>query len=148
MDQRTPTLKYINYYVVSWFINAKHSCLSRPEIDTLWMQPIIWSDGGISPPPPPPHTSSSVVFFIWAIHLIHQNLTHWGQVMHWWTRSTHGFRKWLVTYSAQRQYLNQCWLIVNSSLGNNFSEVLIETNIFESVVCVESRPVVSTSMSS
>ena len=32
----------------------------------------------------------------------------------------HWFRSWLVTWPAQSHYLNQCWIIVNWTLGNIF----------------------------
>ena len=36
-------------------------------------------------------------------------VSEWGQ--HW-------FGKWLVTYSVPNHYLNQCWIIINSTLRN------------------------------
>ena len=60
-------------------------------------------------------------------------VSEWGQ--HW-------FRKWLVTYSVPNHYLNQCWIIINSTLRNtlqwNFNQnthFLIHKNSSENVVC-------------
>ena len=63
----------------------------------------------------------------------------------------HWFREWLVAGSAPSHYLHQCWNIVNWTLGNklqwNFnrnSNIFIEENTFENVVCemlpISSRP--------
>ena len=63
----------------------------------------------------------------------------------------HWFRKWLVAWSTPSHYLNQCWNIVNWTLGNklqwNFnrnSNIFIEENTLENVVCemlfISSRP--------
>ena len=56
--------------------------------------------------------------------------------------SHHWFRLWLVAWSAPSHYLNQCWNIVNWTIGNqlqwNFylnSNIFIHENAFESVVC-------------
>ena len=37
---------------------------------------------------------------------------------------------WLVAWTAQTHYLHQCWNIVNWPLRTNFSEFLIEIDIF------------------
>ena len=54
----------------------------------------------------------------------------------------HWFRKWLVAWPAPSHYLNQCWIIVNSTLRNklqwNFNRnqyIFIEGNALENVVC-------------
>ena len=54
----------------------------------------------------------------------------------------HRFRQWLVAWSAPSHYLNQCWNIVNWTLGNklqwNFnrnSNISFLENALESVVC-------------
>ena len=54
----------------------------------------------------------------------------------------HWFRRWLVAWSAPSHYLNQCWNIVDSTLGNklqwNFnrnSNIFIQENAFKNVVC-------------
>ena len=58
---------------------------------------------------------------------------------------------WVVAWTAPSHYLNQCWNIVNWTLGNklqwNFSRnsnIFIEENTFENVVCemlfISSRP--------
>ena len=63
----------------------------------------------------------------------------------------HCFRQWLVAWPAPSHYQNQCWNIVNWTLGNklqwNFnrnSSIFIEENTFENVVCemlyISSRP--------
>ena len=60
-------------------------------------------------------------------------------------RRHHWSRYWLVAWSAPSHYLNQCWYIVNSNLGNtlqhvqwNFNRnynIFIQEDAFESVVC-------------
>ena len=63
----------------------------------------------------------------------------------------HWFRKWLVAWPAPSHYLNQCWVIVNWTFRNKLqwnlngnSNILIQENAFESVVCetaaILSRP--------
>ena len=63
----------------------------------------------------------------------------------------HWFRQWLVDRSAPSHYLNQCWNIVNWTIGNKLqwnsnrnSNIFIQENAFESVVCemaaILSRP--------
>ena len=63
----------------------------------------------------------------------------------------HWLRQWLVAWSAPSHYQNQCWNIVNKTLRNklqwNFnrnSNIFIQENVFESVVCgkaaILSRP--------
>ena len=51
---------------------------------------------------------------------VFQCITHWGQVTH--TRISKlehiWFRYWLVAWSAPSHCLNQCWNIVNWTLGN------------------------------
>ena len=54
----------------------------------------------------------------------------------------HWFRQWLVALPAPSHYLNQCWNIVNWTLGiklqwksNRNSDIFIQENAFESVVC-------------
>ena len=58
------------------------------------------------------------------------------------TGGHHWFRLWLVAWSAPSHYLKQCWIIVNWTLRNklqwNFnqnSNILIQENVFESIVC-------------
>ena len=63
----------------------------------------------------------------------------------------HWFRQWLVAWTAPSHYLNQSWNIVNWTLGNKLqwncnrnSNIFIEENTFENVVCemlfISSRP--------
>ena len=54
----------------------------------------------------------------------------------------HGFRYWLGAWSAPSHYQNQCWNIVNKTLRgkrqwnfNQNSNIFIQENAFESVVC-------------
>ena len=80
-------------------------------------------------------------------------LTHWGQVMRICVSkiSHHWFRQGLGACLAPSYYLNQCWLIVSWSLGNdiqwNFNQkfnIFIPENVFENVICkmmaILSRP--------
>ena len=74
-----------------------------------------------------------------------QNIsTYWGRVMHVCIGNLgrHWFRLWLVSCMAQSHYLNQCWNIVNWTLGNKFqwnfnltSNIVIQENAFEYGVC-------------
>ena len=43
-------------------------------------------------------------------------LTYWGRVTH--ICANHWSRQWLVAWTAPTHYLNQCWNIVNWTLGN------------------------------
>ena len=63
----------------------------------------------------------------------------------------HWFRQWHVAWTAPSHYLNQCWNIVNWTLGNklqwNFNwnlNIFVQENAFENVVCemgsILSRP--------
>ena len=63
----------------------------------------------------------------------------------------HWFRWWLVAWSVPSHYLNQCWNIVNWTLGIKFQwnlnqnqYIFIQENAFENVVCemapISSRP--------
>ena len=55
---------------------------------------------------------------LWANHL-----THWGRVTHICVSELtnhHWFRQWLVAWPAPSHYLNQCWNIVNWTIGNKF----------------------------
>ena len=70
-------------------------------------------------------------------------LDYWGWVMHICVGNLgrHWFRWWLVTYAASSHYLNQCWNVVNWTLGNkrqwNFNRntyIFIQENSFEDVV--------------
>ena len=72
------------------------------------------------------------------------NLTNWGQVTHICINNLcqHWCRKWLGAWLAASHYLNQCWNIGNWTLRNKFqwnfdrnSNILIQENEFESVVC-------------
>ena len=54
----------------------------------------------------------------------------------------HWFRYWLVACSAPTHYLNQCWRVVNWTLGNKLQwnsnrncNIVIQENTFENVVC-------------
>ena len=71
-------------------------------------------------------------------------LTHWSWVRHICIGDLdhHLFKKWHVAFSAPSHFLNQCWKIVNWSLGNklqlNFNHnlnIFIQENEFENVVC-------------
>ena len=57
---------------------------------------------------------------------------------------------WLVAWSAQSHYLNQCWITVNPNLRNKFqwnlkwkSLISIQENPFENIVC-EMAPITIT----
>ena len=74
----------------------------------------------------------------------HRLLTHLPLVPHICVSESrqHWFIKWLVTYSAPSHYLNQCWVIVNWTLGNklqwNFNQnaqLFIHENASENIVC-------------
>ena len=69
--------------------------------------------------------------------------THLPLVPHICTSGSgqHWFRKWLVAWSAPSHYLNQCWNVVNWTLGdklrwnlNRNSHIFIQENAFEHVV--------------
>ena len=52
------------------------------------------------------------------------------------------FRQRLVAWSVPSHYLDQCWDIIDLTLGTNFGEILteikyisIQENAFENVVC-------------
>ena len=55
----------------------------------------------------------------------------------------HWFRYWLVTYSAPSHGLNQCWIIVNWTLGNKLhwflfypnAKLFIHENASQNIVC-------------
>ena len=79
--------------------------------------------------------------------------THWGWVTHICVSnlSIIGSDNGLITWSASSSYLNQCWNIVKWTLRNKLkwnlnqnSNIFIEENAFESVVCemsaILSRP--------
>ena len=81
------------------------------------------------------------------------HLTHWGRVTHICVSKTYQlwFRQWLVAWPAPSHYLNQCWNIVNWTLGNKLqwnldrsSYIFIHENAFEIVVwrkaAILSRP--------
>ena len=68
-----------------------------------------------------------------------------------WRIYHHWFRWWLVAWPAPSHYLNQCWNIVNWTLGNKFQwnlnrtlYIFIQENAFENVVrnlaAILSRP--------
>ena len=70
-------------------------------------------------------------------------LTHWGRVTHICVSKLTIFSsdKWLVTWPAPSHYLNQCWNIVNWTLGNKLQWnlnrnlfIFIQENAFENVV--------------
>ena len=74
---------------------------------------------------------------------IERSLTHWGQVTHICVSQAyhHWFRWWLVAWPAPSHYLNQCWNIVNWTLGNKVqwkcdrnSYIFIQENALENVV--------------
>ena len=53
----------------------------------------------------------------------------------------HWFRYWLVAFSAPSHYLNQCWIIVNLTIGNKLQwnlnrnpYIFIQENEFQNVV--------------
>ena len=71
-------------------------------------------------------------------------LTHLPIVLHICVCESdqHRFRQWLVAYSAPSHYLNQCWIIINWTLRNDFqwnfdqkTNVFIQEIAFENVVC-------------
>ena len=54
----------------------------------------------------------------------------------------HWFRLWLVAYWMPSHFLNQCWVIVNWTLGNhlqlNFNQntkIFIHENVCENIIC-------------
>ena len=70
-------------------------------------------------------------------------LTHWGRVRQICVNKLyhHWFRWWLVAWTAPSHYLNQCWNIVNRTLGtkcqwnlNRQSYIFIQENAFENIV--------------
>ena len=78
---------------------------------------------------------------------------HWVRVTHICVGNLvqHCFRQWLVACSAPGQYLNQCWNIVNWTLGDKLQwkfnrnlNTLIHENAFENVIweiaAILSRP--------
>ena len=81
-------------------------------------------------------------------------LTHWGRVTHICVSDLiiiGSDNRWLVAWSAPSHYQNQCWNIVNKTLRNKLqwifnrnSNIFIEENTFENVVCemlfISSRP--------
>ena len=88
--------------------------------------------------------SISCTFGMYCIHYDTKWLTHWGRVTHICVGKLnhHWFKWWLVAWSAPSHYLNQCWNIVNSTLRNKLqwnlnrkSNIFIEENTFENVVC-------------
>ena len=61
----------------------------------------------------------------------------------------HGFRWWLVAYSTPIHHLNQCWPIINWSIGNifqwnanqnNFYSMKCIWNVIYKMVAISSRP--------
>ena len=77
-----------------------------------------------------------------SIHQKHQIPRYWPFVkgIHQWT--VNSLHKGPVTWAAQSHYLNQCWNIVNCTLGNkrrrNFNRnqhIFIQENAFENVIC-------------
>ena len=78
------------------------------------------------------------------IHIIVWPLTHLPLVPHicFSESGQHWFRWWLVVYSVPSHYLNQCWVIVNCTIGNkiqwNFNQntkLFIHENASENIVC-------------
>ena len=70
--------------------------------------------------------------------------THRGRMTHVFVSKLghHWFRQWLVAWSAPSHYMNQCWGIVNWTLGNklqwNFNQnikLFIHENVSENIVC-------------
>ena len=68
-------------------------------------------------------------------------LTHWGRVTHIWVSKLNIIDS-SVAWSEPSHYLNQCWIIVNWTLGNKLqwnlnrnSSIFIQENAFECVVC-------------
>ena len=63
------------------------------------------------------------------VHLI---LSNWGWVTHIYVNNLghNWFRYWLVTWSTPSHCLDQHWYIVNWTLGNNFSQILMEIQTF------------------
>ena len=66
-------------------------------------------------------------------------LTHLTLVLHIWISK---LDQWLVTFSVPSHYLNQCCVIVNYTLRNNFheifnqnTEIFIHENVLEIAVC-------------
>ena len=70
----------------------------------------------------------------------HNELTHLPLVLH--ICISESGQHWLVVYSAPSQYLNQCWVIVNWTLGNKLqwdcnqnTKIFIHKNASEYIVC-------------
>ena len=72
------------------------------------------------------------------------SLTHWGPMTHICISKLvpHWLRLWLVAWLMPSHYLNQCWLIVDWTLGNKFqwnvnqnTIILKIENVFEKVIC-------------
>ena len=71
-------------------------------------------------------------------------LTHWSRVTHACVGNLchNWFSYWLVAFSAPNHYLNQCCIIVNSTIREKFRwhpnrnlNIFIQENVFEKVVC-------------
>ena len=71
-------------------------------------------------------------------------LTHWGRVMQICVRKPdhHWCISWFVASLVPRHYLNQCWHIVNWTIGRDFQwhsnqneTIFIKENGFENFVC-------------
>ena len=79
--------------------------------------------------------------FLAAFAVLYWCLIHCGLVTSWWHRSGSTLAL-VMAWTAPSHYLNQCWNIVNWTLGNklqwNFnrnSNIFIQQNAFENVVC-------------
>ena len=71
-------------------------------------------------------------------------LTHWGWVMQICVRKPdhHWYISWFVASLVPRHYLNQCWHIINWTIGRDFQwnsnqneTIFIKENGFENFVC-------------
>ena len=85
-------------------------------------------------------------FHLWVpdLQMSSSDLTHLPLVLHICISECgkHWFRKWLVAYSATSHYLNQCWVIINWTIGNrlqwNFNQntrLFIHESAPENIVC-------------
>ena len=78
----------------------------------------------------------NVACYLIILILVLLHLTHWGRVMHICISKLA-----IIAWTAPSHYLNQCWTIVNWTLGNKLqwnlnrnSYIFIQENVFENVV--------------
>ena len=93
-------------------------------VKVTWRKDLIWN-----------HTEQRNV-----VETLFNTLRPSDACMRQWTNH-HWFRQWLVVWSVPKHYPNQCWSIVNRTLGNKLrwnlnqnSYIFIQQNAFENVV--------------